>query len=375
VVVCNDYLNVRSGPSTSYSIVGTLPRNARIEVTTEYVSGGDWHIIDFGGVGCYVHSNYVDLDGYVAVTGVSLDESAITLDKGTSQTLTATVEPSNATNKSVIWSSDDENVATVSQTGEVTAVGGGKTNIIVTTVDSGRTDTCEVTVQVDVTGVTLDEHSIVVYMGKTAALTATVEPADATDKSVTWSSDDEGIATVEDGVITPVSQGTAVITVTTNDGEHTDFCNVTVGAPPTDAIYSSVYTVDQTESLLLGVPDEITITDMVANLDNAASDIVVLGSDEVEITDWSTHAGTGMAVRLMDGETVVDELSIAVLGDVNGDGIIDILDYSYVKLHIFNVFTQTGAGFIAGDIDKSGVIDILDYSYVKLDIFDVAHIN
>ena len=370
VIDCNDYLNVREGPSTSYSIVGTLPAGARIQVITP----GTWHQINYGGVSCYVHSDYVDLDGLVAVTGVSLDESSITLDKGATQTLVATISPSNATNKSVTWSTSNASVATVNSSGLVTAVGGGTATITVTTVDGGRTDTCGVTVQVSVTGVTLDESSIVIYMGKTRTLTATVAPADATDKSVTWSSDDEGIATVAGGVITPVSEGTTVIRVTTTDGGRTDFCNVTVGAPPTDAIYSSVYTVNQTDSLLTGVPDEITIADMVANLDNADSDIVVTTSTGTEITDWSAYAGTGMKVQLVDG-SVVDELSVIVLGDVSGDGVINIIDYAIVKSHLNFLTTLTGSKYIAGDIHIDGNINIIDYAKLKSHLNGLISIN
>ena len=82
----------------------------------------------------------------VPVTGVSLDQSALTLTEDGTAQLTATVEPANATNKGVTWSSDDETVATVDANGNVTAVGAGEATITVTTEDGGFTGTCEVTV-------------------------------------------------------------------------------------------------------------------------------------------------------------------------------------------------------------------------------------
>ena len=372
VVNCSDYLNVRSGPSTSYSIVGTLPRDARIQV----LESGTWYKIMFGGVECYVHSDYVDLDDYVAVTGVSLDESSITLDVGDSQTLTATVSPSNATFKAVSWSTSDESVATVNASGEVTAVAGGTATITVTSDDDNtKTDTCIVTVEVRTTGVTLDESAIVIYEGKSETLTATVSPENATDKSVAWSSDDPGIASVADGVITGVSEGTTVIRAVTNDGSFEATCNVTVGAAPTDAIYSSVYTVNQADSQLRGVPDEITLTDMISGLDNSASDIVIRDSEGDEITDLTGFAGTGMTVQLVIDSSVVDELSIIVLGDVSGDGIINTNDWTLVRLDILDLLKLQGDFAIASDIDGNSEINTNDWTLVRLDILDLLLIN
>ncbi len=170
----------------------------------------------------------------VAVTGVTLDKSTMNLVAGgaTGQ-LVATVEPANATDKSVTWSSDNTTVATVDANGTVTPVAAGTATITVTTTDGGYTAACIVTLSeapIAVTGVTLDQTSLNLTIGDTPIpLTATVSPADATDKSVTWSSANTAVATVAaDGTVTPVAAGTATITVTTTDGGHTATCAVTV---------------------------------------------------------------------------------------------------------------------------------------------------
>lgn len=79
-----------------------------------------------------------------------------------------------------------------------------------------------------VTGVTLDRDTLALDVDETATLTATISPANATDKSVSWSSDDTSVATVVGGVVTAIAEGTATITVTTTDGSFTDTCRVTV---------------------------------------------------------------------------------------------------------------------------------------------------
>ncbi|SDZ37987.1 HYR domain-containing protein, partial [Proteiniborus ethanoligenes] len=170
----------------------------------------------------------------VDVTGVTLDQTTMSLTVGgATGTLTATVAPAEATNKNVSWSSSNEGVATVSN-GVVTPVSAGTTTITVTTDDGNKTATCDVTVTaatIPVTGVTLDQTTMNLTVGgATGTLTATVAPAEATNKNVSWSSSNEGVATVSNGVVTPVSAGTTTITVTTDDGNKTATCDVTVTA-------------------------------------------------------------------------------------------------------------------------------------------------
>ena len=169
----------------------------------------------------------------VAVTGVSLSKTSLSLVEGGSETLTATVAPTNATNKAVSWKSSDTGVATVDNSGKVTAVKAGSATITVTTTDGSKTATCSVTVTsktVNVTGVTLDKTEIEMTEGAEETLIATVAPADATNKDVTWSTSDSNIAGVSDGKVTAVKEGEATITVTTSDGSKTATCKVKVKA-------------------------------------------------------------------------------------------------------------------------------------------------
>ena len=165
----------------------------------------------------------------IPVTGVSLSQTELSLSKGGTATLTATVAPSDATNQNVTWSSNNTEVATVNN-GTVTAVSGGKATITVTTEDGGHTATCNVTVTVPVTGISLSQNELSLEKGKTATLTATVAPSDATNQNVSWRSNNTAVATVENGTVTAISEGNATITVTTEDGGHTATCEVSVTA-------------------------------------------------------------------------------------------------------------------------------------------------
>lgn len=176
----------------------------------------------------------------IAVTGVNLDKTSLSITVGETQALTATVTPSNATDKSVTWSSSNTSVATVSSSGVVTAKAVGSTTITVKTNDGGKTVTCSVNVQaktVPVTGISLDSSSISLSVGSTHTLSATVVPSDATDKTITWSSSNTSVATVSSsGVVTAMLVGSATITATTNDGNKTATCSVTVTYPAPVAI-------------------------------------------------------------------------------------------------------------------------------------------
>jgi uncharacterized protein YjdB len=169
-------------------------------------------------------------DFFKAVTGVSLNKDTLTLYVGGTETLTATVAPSDATNKKVTWTSNDEDVATVSDAGVVTAVALGTATITVKTVDGNQPATCDVTVNpTTVTGVSLNKTTLALYVDDTETLVATVAPTGAINKNVTWESDTEGVATVNNaGVVTAVALGTATITVKTEDGNKTATCDVTV---------------------------------------------------------------------------------------------------------------------------------------------------
>ena len=169
----------------------------------------------------------------VHVTGVSVSPATLSLVEGTSDQLRATVTPSDAANKSVSWTSSATAIATVDNTGKVTAVSAGTATITVKTADGGKTATCAVTVTtkvIPVTGISIEEGATAeVEEGKTVTLTAKVQPDNATDKTVTWTSSNKAIATVADGVVTGVAAGQAVITAKAGDKEAT--CTVTVKRP------------------------------------------------------------------------------------------------------------------------------------------------
>jgi uncharacterized protein YjdB len=181
----------------------------------------------------------------IAVESVTLNKTELTLEPSGTETLIATVKPDNATDKTVTWSTSNSAAATVSN-GVVTAVAEG-TAVIKASV-GGKEASCTVTVKksvVAVTSVTLNKTTLPLTKGQSEKLTATVAPDNATDKTVTWSSSDATIASVDQtGKVTAVQRGEA--TITAKAGEQEAKCLVEV-IVPVDSVALDVY------SMTLGV--------------------------------------------------------------------------------------------------------------------------
>lgn len=166
----------------------------------------------------------------IPVESVSLDKSELTMVIGTKQTIYAEVTPDDAEDRAVTWSSSDENIASVNYLGEITANNFGEATISATA--GGKSASCKVTVRgIPVESITLNISETEMNVGKTLTLTATVMPENATDKTITWSSSDDKIASVDkEGTVTANSIGK--VTITAKSGEASAECIISVIETP-----------------------------------------------------------------------------------------------------------------------------------------------
>ncbi len=183
----------------------------------------------------------------VAVTGVKLAYNDLTLKIGKSFTLVATIEPANATNKAVTWSSSNSTVASVTNMGVVQAKAAGTADITVTTSDGGHTATCSFTVtteDVPLTGLKISPAEKHIKVGQASTLDVKYEPVTATHKEVMWETSNAAIVTVDqDGNLKGVAVGEATITVKSKKDETIkSTCKVIVEPATTveDAVFASV---------------------------------------------------------------------------------------------------------------------------------------
>ena len=185
----------------------------------------------------------------IPATAVKLSAESLAMTEGDVTTLTATVEPEDATDKTVVWSSDAPELVDVSAGGRITALSEG--TAVITAVSGDVSGTCTVVVSkpyVSVSSVTISSSTLELEQGEVASLSVTIEPADATDKTVVWSSGDSDVASVDqEGNVTAVSQGNTVITAKAGDISAT--CAVTV--TPAEVHYIDEYGIDHGPGILI----------------------------------------------------------------------------------------------------------------------------
>lgn len=255
----------------------------------------------------------------VKVTGITLNQTSLSLESGSTQQLAATVSPSNAANKSVLWSSSNPSVATISSTGLVTCIGAGTATITCSAADgSGVTATCSVTVTeatVLISSITLNTTNVELSVGDTHQLTVTILPSNATNTYVTCSSNDPSVATVSSsGLITAVAAGTATITCSATDGSGvTATCAVTVSVVPVSSIKLSYGLIDV-------YPDDSTQVTATVSPTNATNKAVTWSSSDTSVatvssTGYVTTVGVGSATitcSATDGSGVTASCAVKV---------------------------------------------------------------
>ena len=255
--------------STSDAAVATVNANGVVttkkagKVTITATSNGDK--TKFGSIEITVSAATVPVTS-VTVAGAA----AMTVDG--EQTLTATVAPADATDKTVTWKSSDATVATVDANGKVVAKKAGEVTITATA--GGMSGTLKITVSdkaptvIPVQSVTVTGKQELVE-GASTTLTATVAPADATDKTVTWKSSDESVATVDkDGVVTAKKAGTVTITATAGGVSGTLHITVTAKPVETVPVTSVEVTVEAGTTVSVGKTLQATATVKPGNATN-----------------------------------------------------------------------------------------------------------
>ena len=165
----------------------------------------------------------------IPVTEIMLNKSSTNLIVGGTDYLTVFILPNNATNKNVNWLSSAPEIVYVDTNGKITALKEGSATITACSADGQKTATCIVYVtNIAVTGITLNKTALTLLQGDSETLTATVTPYNATNKTITWSSSNDYVAQIEDGKVTGLHEGTAVITASADNGNKTATCIVTV---------------------------------------------------------------------------------------------------------------------------------------------------
>lgn len=188
-----------------------------------------WNKISFGIYNDSIQ-NANRIYGYEPVTKVQLDKSELLMNVRDTKKLSASFEPEDASMPYVMWSSSDESVAVVDAEGNVTAKSKGTATITATAIGEAVSASCTVSTEnVPVTGMVIEETSVDMIKGKEYQLTLIFSPENATNRNITWTSDDEDVVVVlNGGLLKAVGEGMATVTGVTEEGEYTDSVRVKV---------------------------------------------------------------------------------------------------------------------------------------------------
>lgn len=412
--------------STSNPNVATVDENGNVTAIAEGTATITVTTVDGG----YQDTCEIAVEPLRNVEGVILDITNATLKIGDSIILTPSIAPANATNKKVTWTSSNTNVATVDWQGKVYAKGIGNAVITVKTEDGGYEVTCQVTVEpIKVTGVTLNSNNKTLKLGDKATLIAVIEPLNATNKNITWTSENTSVATVDsNGVVTAVGIGETTIIAKTEDGEFTASCQVFVEPIETVPVNISItkheVAVNNTVDVLININNVpvkgISAADFIVNFDSTKLEVVniVAGDTIKDARDFSYNIKNNTISFLFADETsddsrsirnngtfakitfkVLDNCGVGMIpisiekvgsivspiltkytystengyiesykyGDISGDGDINLYDYILLKSYILNNINKFDYkfGMIVADLNQDNEITSLDYLALK----------
>lgn len=259
----------------------------------------------------------------------------------------------------IVWTSSDENIATVDDKGFVTAKSVGTVTVKAVASDGGSAE-CKVTVLpdesdiVNVKDISLGSKAEYIGINSTVQLTATVTPENATNKTVTWSTSDNTIATVDNtGKVTGHKAGSVVVISESADGKCRDYCIIrVVGITPS---LNSTTVIDAENGFIYGLDVGLNSIDSFVELSSS--------SCSLEYDENKNGFGTGTVINMVNDSTVIDSYTIVIFGDVNGDGWYDGQDAVVVNMLANGMLTREQVGeavWTAADCNHDGIIDQLD---------------
>lgn len=304
---------------------------------------------DDGRIG-YMLKKWIYEYKYSKVESVSLNTTYSDLSVGEKLQLTANINPSDAENKEVTWSSSDNNIATVNSDGLVEAKNSGVATITVTTKDQNKTAICTINVQSNkVTGIKLDKDKYVVSVENTITITPEILPSTAKNANYTITSENTDIVTVQGKELKAQKEGKAIVTFKTEDGGYTAQATIVVTKKLEDIYVDDSLKVENDVISKIDLNNN-TVSD-IKNKITTKYDINIVNIDGKVLED-SDKVGTGTKMQFLDGSDVAKEYTIIVYGDVDGSGTINARDLLMLQRYLLGKVQIKEIQVKAAIIDK-----------------------
>ena len=348
-------LNVRSGPGTSYESLTTIPSGTKMTRIAKGKQKGElWDRVKLeSGLVGYVFQTYVEEVPNVQVEKITLSLDKTTINKGERIKIKANISPEDAVDKTLKYSSDNTSVATVSSDGYIQGISSGSAKITAKA-SNGVTGTINIKVYSPVTDIITSTDNIVLQIGETYKINATVIPDDADNKNILYNSENSGIAKVdEQGIVTGETEGETSINAVSGEGTISKKIKVKVIPQIQEGeiiIDESLY-VEGNE--ISGLENKNNTADKILNKIKTNYSVEIYNSKGSKISG-NELVGTGSVIKVLNNKDLIMEYNVIMYGDVNGDGKINSVDLLVLQRHILEIEKFSGVFLKAGNIRKNG---------------------
>lgn len=351
---------IRTGPDTLGSILEKVYETKDgAENRTKYTRIGignntlyDKIRYDDGRIG-YILKQWVYEYKYTKVESVSLNTTYTNLNVGDTLKLQATVLPQNAQDKSVKWTTSDANIASVDNSGTVTATGSGVATITVTTNDQSKTAICTVNVKAGkVESIELASDEYIVHLGKSINIIPTILPANASNKNYSIEIEDGRIAKVEGKGIIGLAEGQTYATFITEEGNFKAKAKIIVKKENKDYYINLDSSLRLENNYVSNIDLNNNTVDKIRNKIDTNYDVKFIDIENKEISGDS-KVGTGTKIQFLINNSVEEEYTIIIYGDVDGTGVINARDLLMLQRYILGKMSINPIQVKAAITDKT----------------------
>ena len=349
-------LNIREGPSSSYEILTSVDRNIQMTRIAKGKQKGElWHKVKLpNGIVGYVFQSYLKEVPEKQIEKINVKIDKTTINKGETIKLNVEILPEDAKNHEVIYSSNNNNIAQVDGSGNITGIKSGKATITVKAKENNVSSSVNITVYTPVSDVILQEDEIYLQKEEEITIKPIILPADASNKNISFKSLDTNVVTVtNNGLIKAIEEGTTTIEVKTEEGKITKQVKIIVLGQLEDADIKFSEELKINNNIISGWnTKKLSVSDIKEKI-TTKFDIEIYNSRGKKLEENET-IGTGSKIRFLENGKVKMEYKIVIYGDLNGDGKINSIDLLVLQRHILEIEQLQGPFLLAGNINKNG---------------------
>lgn len=349
-------LNIRTGPSTSYEIITSVDKNEKMtRIAKGKQSGELWDKVQLSnGIIGYAFQSYLKEVPKAQIEKINLSIENTIVYKGETKKLQVEILPKEAEKNAVTYESSNTSVARVDSSGNIIGIRSGKATITVKAKENNVSSKIDIEVYSPVTDMNLNEDTLMLQVGYTFQVIPVIFPDDASNKNISYYSEDDNIAQVDNlGKIYAIAEGNTKIKAKTEDSNIEKEIEVKVIRRLDESELSFDPSLKVSANEISGWNWKEMSVMKIKEMISTNYKIQIYNNKEQLLQD-NELAGTGSKIKILDDDTTIMEYKIILYGDVNGDGKINSIDLLVLQRHILEIEKLSGVFLKAGNIRKDG---------------------